>query len=102
MALVAVRSKAAVLLLLIHCLVLLQLFWSLLCYAVLSVFSSFAIILMRKRELVALLKLSSCCLVTVCVMWLFLMVSWVGMQCMTVVIPGHTYLPYCFNMFQRL
>ena len=33
--------------------------WSLFCYAVLCVHSRFAIILMGKRELIALLKLSS-------------------------------------------
>ena len=58
----AVRSTVVVLLLLVHCLLLPILFaffcvWSLFCYAVLSVFSSFAIIFLRKRELVDLLKL---------------------------------------------
>ena len=45
------------------------------CYAVYSVLSSFAIILLRKRELIALLKLSSCCHnhVAVSVLYLFLM-----------------------------
>ena len=41
--------------------------WSLLCNALLCVFSNFAIILTRERELVALLWLSSWCLVTVSV-----------------------------------
>ena len=50
------RSKAVVLLLLNYCLLLLPLFVRVLfCYAVLSVHSSFAIILMGKRVLVALL-----------------------------------------------
>ena len=40
---------------------------------------SFAIILMEKRELVALLCLSTWCLVIVIVMWLFLTVPWVGL-----------------------
>ena len=57
----SVRFKMVVLLLLIHYLLLLPLFagvlWSLFCYAVESVLSSFAIIL--KRELVASLLLSS-------------------------------------------
>ena len=44
------------------------------------VISSFAIILTRKRELVALLLLSFGCLVTVNVLWFFLMVPWVGLQ----------------------
>ena len=48
----AIRSKVVVLLLLIHCLLLLSLFvggcaLSLFCYAVLSVLSSFAIILLK-------------------------------------------------------
>ena len=38
--------------------------WSLFCYALLCVLSSFAIILTRKRELVTLLKLSSWCRMT--------------------------------------
>ena len=48
-------------------------------FALLGVFSSFAIILTRKRELVALLNLSSWCLVTVSSLWLFLAVPWVGL-----------------------
>ena len=49
MALVAVRSKAVALLLLIHSLLMLPLFvgffvWFLFCYVVLSIFSSFEII----------------------------------------------------------
>ena len=53
-------SLAVVLLLLVHCLMLTQLFMGVLCfvfvcYALLCVFHSFAIILLRKRELVALL-----------------------------------------------
>ena len=56
----AVRSKAMVLLLLIYCLLLLLLYCefcvlSLICYSVFCVLFSFAIILMGKRELVALL-----------------------------------------------
>ena len=38
--------------------------------------SSFAIFLVRKRELVALLLLSFECLVTVDVLWLYLVVLW--------------------------
>ena len=41
-------------------------------FAVLCVHSSFAIILRRKRKLVALLLLSYRCIVTVIVLWLFL------------------------------
>ena len=54
--------------------------------------SSFAIILMGKRQFVALLELSSWCLVTVNVVWLFLTVPWVGLQCVIVVFPDHTHL----------
>ena len=43
---------------------------------VFSVLFSFAIILKRMRESVALLWLSSWCLVDVGVMWLFLTVPW--------------------------
>ena len=61
---------------------------------ILYVLSSFAIMLTRKRELVALLLLSFGCLVTVNVLWLFLMVPWVGLQFVIVVFPDHTYLPF--------
>ena len=69
----SVRSKEVVLLLLIYCFMYLPLFvgvlcWSLVWYALLYVLSSFASILTRKRELVALLLLSFGCVVTVNVM----------------------------------
>ena len=51
------------------------------CYALLCVYSSFAIILKRKRKLVALLLLSYICIVTINVLWLFLKVPWVVLQC---------------------
>ena len=65
---------------------------SLFCYALLYVHSSFAVILNRKRKLVALLLLSYRCIVTINVLWHFLAVPWVGMQCVIVVIPDHTHL----------
>ena len=55
----------------------------------LYVHSSIAIILMGKRELVALLNLSSWCLVMV--ERLFLMVSQGCLRFVIVVIPDHTY-----------
>ena len=64
---------------------------SLFCYALHCVHSSFTIILKRKRKLVALL-LSYICVVAVKVLWLFLMMSWVGLQWVIVVFPGHTHL----------
>ena len=60
------------------------------CYTLLSVHSSIAIILMGKRELVALLSLSSWCFVIV--VWLFLAVSRVCLQFVIVVFPDHTHL----------
>ena len=51
--------------------------------------SSFATILMGKRELVALLGLSSWCLVIV--VWLFLAVPWVCLQFVIVVFSDHTH-----------
>ena len=51
---------------------------------------SIAIILMGKRELVALLNLSFWCLVMV--EWLFLAVPWGCMRFVIVVIPDHTHL----------
>ena len=66
--------------------------WSLFWFALLYVLSSFAIILTRKKELVALPLLSFGCLATVNVLWPFLAVSWVGLQCVIVVCPDHTHL----------
>ena len=57
---------------------------------VLHVHSSSAIILMGKRELVALLNLSSWCLVMV--EWLFLAVPWGCLWLVIVVFPDHTHL----------
>ena len=39
---------------------------------------------MGKKELVALFLLSSWCFVTVGVLWLFLTVPWIGLQCVVV------------------
>ena len=64
---------------------------SMFCYALLCVHSSFAIILKRKRKLVALLLLSYRCIVTINVLWLFLTVPLVGLQCVIVVFTDHTH-----------
>ena len=63
---------------------------SVFCCTLLYVPSSFAIILMGMRELVALLSLSSWCLVIV--VWLFLAVPWVCLQFVIMVFPDHTHL----------
>ena len=59
-----------------------------------SVLSSFAFISLRNRdlEMVALLLhlLPSLCLVAVSVLWLFLKLPWVGLQCVIVAFPDHT------------
>ena len=66
-----------------------------LCCALLYVHSNFAIILMGKRklvalrELVALLSLSSWCLMIV--VRLFLVVPWVYLQFVIAVFPDHTH-----------
>ena len=60
------------------------------CCALLNVYSSFAIILIGKRDLVALLSLSSWCLVNDVL--LFLAVPWVYLQFVIVVFPDHTHL----------
>ena len=52
-----------------------------------SVLSSFAIILVEQSELIALLSLSSWCLVSVIALHPFLAVPWVSMQCVSVVFP---------------
>ena len=92
MAWAAVRSKAVVLLLLTFCLLLLPLWESvivLFCCVLICVHSSIAIILMGKRELVALLDLSSWCLVMV--ERLFLAVPRGCLQFVIVVFPDHTH-----------
>ena len=61
------------------------------CYALFCVHSSFAIIYEWKRKLVALLLLSYRCIVTINVLWLFLMVPWVGLQCVIVVFTDHNH-----------
>ena len=89
--LAVVHSKVVVLLLLIRCWLLLPL-WDyvmvIFCYVLLRVHSCFAVILMGKRDLVALLCLSSWCLVIV--VWLFLTMPLVCLQC--VVFPDYTHL----------
>ena len=62
--------------------------WSLFWCVFLCVLSSFAIILMKKRELVALLCLPGI------VLWLFLAMPWPGLQCVIVVFPDHAHLPF--------
>ena len=64
--------------------------WDLFCCALFCVHSSFATISMGKRELVALLCLSSWCLVIV--VWLFLTMPRVCLQFVIVVFPDHTHL----------
>ena len=57
------------------------------------VLSSLALILKRKRELVALLYfLSSCLEAVVNVLWFFHPVSLIGLQCVSLVLYGHTHL----------
>ena len=65
---------------------------SLFCYALLCVHFSFAIILKRKRKLVALLLLPYRWFVTINALLLFLTVPWVGQQYVIVVFPDHTNL----------
>ena len=99
----AVRSKAVVLLLLTFCLLLLSL-WesncSMFCCTLLYVLSSIAIILMGKRELIALLNLSSWCLVMV--ERLFLAVPWGCLQFMIVVFPDHTHLLFWMKQWMQM
>ena len=65
---------------------------SMFCCTLLYVHSSIAIILMGKRELIALLNLSSWCLVMV--ERLFLAVPRGCLQFVVVVFPDHTHLPF--------
>ena len=61
------------------------------CYALLCVNFSFAIILISNRKVVALLLLSYRCIVAINVLYLFLTMPWVGLQCVIVVFADHTY-----------
>ena len=63
----------------------------------LYVYSSVAIILTGKRELVALLSLSSLCLEIV--VWLLLAVPWVCLQFVIVVFPDHTHLLFLLTEY---
>ena len=64
------------------------------CFVIQYFMSLFCNHLERKRELVALLNLSSWCFVTVSVLWLFHTVPLVGLQCVIVVFPDHTHLRF--------
>ena len=63
---------------------------SMFCCTLLNVHSSIAIVFMGKRELIALLNLSSWCLVMV--ERLFFAVPQVSLQFVIVVFPDHTHL----------
>ena len=67
------------------------------CCALLYVHSSSAIILMGKRERVALLSLSSWCLEIV--VWPFLAVPWVCLRFVVVVFPDHTHLLFLTKLY---
>ena len=71
---------------------------SMFCCTLLNVHSSIAIILMGKRELVALLNLSSLCLVMV--EWFFLAVPWGCLRFVIVVV--HDLVTYYFGLKHRL
>ena len=71
---------------------------SMYCCTLLYVHSSIAIILMGNRELVALLNLSSLCLVMV--EWLFLEVPWGCLRFVIVVFPDHTHLLFFWYKFR--
>ena len=62
---------------------------SMFCCTLLYVHSSFVIILMGKIELVALLSLSTWCLMVV--VWPFFVVPWVCLRFVIVVFPEHTH-----------
>ena len=69
------------------------------CCTLLNVHSSFAIILMGKRELVALLSLSSWCLWIV--VWLSLAVPWVCLWFVIVVFPDHTHYSILLLLYYK-
>ena len=69
------------------------------CRTLLYVHSSIALILMGKRDLVALLNLSSWCLVMV--ERLFLAVPWGCLRFVIVVFPDHTHLLFFMNFYKQ-
>ena len=73
---------------------------SMICGTLLYVHSSIVIILMGKRELVALLNLSSWCLVMV--ERLFLTVPWGCLRFVIVVFPDHTLLLFLKRFLQAV
>ena len=70
------------------------------CRTLLYVHSSIALILMGKKYLVALLNLSSWCLVMV--ERLFLAVPWGCLRFVIVVFPDHTHLLFFMNFYKQL
>ena len=70
------------------------------CCTLLYVHSSIAIIMMRKREVAALLNVSSWCLVIV--EWLFLAVPWDCLRFVIVVFPDHTHLLFSYLCYAVL
>ena len=72
---------------------------SIFCCALLCVLSDFAITSMGKKELVALLCLSSWCLLIV--LWLFLTMPRVCLQFDIVVFPDHTHLLFSQRIIHR-
>ena len=59
---------------------------------------SFAINSLGKKELVALLVLSSLCHVAVIILCLFLMVSWYDQQCVIGEFPGPAHLHFTYTL----
>ena len=93
--LLSVLRKAVNLLLMSNCFMCLLLFlglwvWFLLCYAVLCFLSSFAIILMGKRDICLTLFYWFC--VTVSALWFFFMILWFGRYGVIVVFTDLTHL----------
>ena len=72
------------------------------CCTLLYVHSSIEIILMGKRELVALLYLSSWCLMMV--EWLFLAVPWGCLRFVIVIVvfPDHTHLLFLYAVYLNI
>ena len=73
---------------------------SMFCCTLLYVHSSIAIILIGKREMIALLNLSSWCLVMA--EWHFLALPWGFLRFVSVVFPDHTHLLFQGTDFLRI
>ena len=94
-----VCSKAVVLLLFIRCLLLLPLFVGAFCCMLVlfcSSFLSFQVLVSSRWGRKRAWCFGVFCIPVASVLWIFLVVPWVGLSYVVVAFPGHTHLHVCF------